>query len=232
MKWGTGQAAWVIAAHRARGNSFAITRVTTTIHIALIHLLNRDRQRARAIAKEALAIADEVEIVTYQTVARILHARTAYEAEPARFIVETEQQLQQREVLCERWWNTLFYGWLAEAYRELGDLTSALQQTDAALALEERLFHSETLRIRGTILAAQRHTEAAEACLRASLDAAVQQEAPTFQLRSAVALSSLLHQHGRQRELRECLQDLCEKHAEGGSIDWIEASAALARLAD
>lgn len=214
---------------RARENSFAITRVTTAIHIAVIHLVNREVQRARAMSEEALAIADEVEIVGYQVVARILHARAAYASEPTRFIAASEEPLRQRQSLGEHWWNSLFYGWLAEAYRDSGHLTLARQNTDAALALEERLFHSETLRIRATILAAQEENEAAETCLRASLDAATTQEAPAFILRSAVALSNLLRARGQHGQARDLLQPLCDRYRDNASVDWMEASAACER---
>jgi len=217
--------ALVRALERVRQTSLPVARVSTAIHIAAIHLWSREFERAGPMATEAVVIADEIEIAAFQTVARILHARARHERDPARFIDEVEQQLLQRAVLGERWWDSLFYGWLAEAYRDDGQLARALERTEDALALEEQSFRSESLRIRGTILAAQGEVDAAEACLRESLAVAAAQEAPAFQLRTGIALSELLRRRKGNREARELLQRLCDQFPEAAPVDYAEARA-------
>ena len=126
---------------------------------------------------------------------------------------------------------------LAQAVALQGDLPAALQLIDECLeqierpGFQERIWLPEVLRLKGWILALQGREEAAEAPLRAALDCARQQGTRAWELRSAVALATLLAKRGQPAAAHALLSPLCQWFAEGaGTKDLAEARAVLERL--
>jgi predicted ATPase len=85
--------------------------------------------------------------------------------------------------------------------------------------------------VKGLALAAQDNREA-EACFRASLDIAQEQQAKSLELRAATSLA-WLYQHQRRRpEARDLLAPVYGWFTEGfDTLDLKEAKALLAELA-
>lgn len=126
---------------------------------------------------------------------------------------------------------------LAEALALAGEPAAALEQIAECReqierpAGQERLWQAEVLRLHGWILARQGRDEEAEAQLRAALECARQQQAKSWELRSATMLARLLAGRGLRAAARDLLAPLCGWFTEGADTkDLIEARALLHEL--
>jgi class 3 adenylate cyclase len=127
---------------------------------------------------------------------------------------------------------------LAEGMAQLGNLAAALALVDEAIAQverpgwEERWYYAETLRIKGWILALKGELEAAERTYIASLDWARQQQAKSWELRTATSYAQLMRDQGRVGEARELLAPIYGWFTEGfATKDLREAKVLLEELA-
>jgi predicted ATPase len=134
--------------------------------------------------------------------------------------------------------NPYFKSSLAEGMAQLGDLDPALRLIDEVIAQverpgwEERHYYAETLRIKGRLLALKGDLEGAEGAYLASLGWARQQQAKSWELRTATSYARLLRDQGRVREARELLAPVYGWFSEGfGTKDLMDAKALLAELA-
>jgi predicted ATPase len=128
---------------------------------------------------------------------------------------------------------------LAEGMAQLGDLDGALDLIDESIAQverpgwEERWYYAEILRIKGWLLSLKGDLEGAERNYIASLDWARQQQAKSWELRTATSYARLLRDQGRAREAYELLAPVYNWFTEGfGTKDLEEAKALLDELAD
>ena len=126
---------------------------------------------------------------------------------------------------------------LAEAVALEGDADAALEIIDECLeqierpAGQERLWLAEVLRLKGWILMRQGRDEAAEPHLRASIECARQQQAKSWELRSATTLATLLARRGQRDAARELLAPIYGWFTEGADTkDLIEARIMLEGL--
>jgi class 3 adenylate cyclase len=126
---------------------------------------------------------------------------------------------------------------LAEGMAELGDLDGALDLIDRIIAQverpgwEERYYHAETLRLRGWILALSGDPGEAERSYVASLDWARQQQAKSWELRTATSYARLMRDQGRVAEAYELLAPIYAWFTEGfATKDLKEAKALLEEL--
>jgi predicted ATPase len=122
---------------------------------------------------------------------------------------------------------------------QLGDLCGALDLIREAIAQverpgqEERWYYAETLRIKGWLLVLKGDAAGAERAYIASLDSARQQQAKSWELRTATSYARLLREKGRVAEAYELLAPLYGWFTEGfGTMDLKEAKALLDELAD
>jgi class 3 adenylate cyclase/predicted ATPase len=127
---------------------------------------------------------------------------------------------------------------IAEGRGQLGDLDSALDLLDEAIAQverpgwEERAHYAETLRIKGWLLSLKGDPEAAGRSYLASLEWARRQQAKSWELRTATSYARLLRDQGRVREARDLLAPVYGWFTEGfGTTDLKEAKALLDELA-
>jgi predicted ATPase len=127
---------------------------------------------------------------------------------------------------------------LADGMAQLGDLHGALHLIDEIIAQverpgwEERWYFAETLRIKGGILAFDGDLPGAERAYIASLEYARQQQAKSWELRTATNYARLLHDQGRAREAHDLLAPVYSWFTEGfGTKDLKEAKALLDELA-
>ncbi|AXQ27508.1 hypothetical protein D0B54_01895 [Solimonas sp. K1W22B-7] len=123
---------------------------------------------------------------------------------------------------------------LAAGLWKCGKDAEALEVIDSALAEAERTgarwCKPEQLRIRGEILLArggQLALAEAENCFRLSLDLAAQQEALSWELRTAVSLARLRQLQGDSKGGATCLQGIYHRFTEGFSTTDLVAAKAL-----
>ena len=126
---------------------------------------------------------------------------------------------------------------LAEAVALEGDPDAALKLLAECLeqiehpAGQERLWLAEVLRLKGWILARQGRGEEAETQLRAALECARQQQAKSWELRSATTLARLLAGRGQRAAAHGLLSPIHGWFTEGADTpDLIEARTLLAAL--
>jgi class 3 adenylate cyclase/predicted ATPase len=137
----------------------------------------------------------------------------------------------------EGWGRSRFRSVLAEGAAQLGDLDRALGLIDDAVAQverpgwEERWYYAEIIRIKGWLLARKGDFSAAERAYVASLDWARQQQAKSWELRTATSYARLLRDQGRAGEASELLAPVYGWFTEGFTTkDLKEAKALLEEL--
>jgi predicted ATPase len=126
---------------------------------------------------------------------------------------------------------------LAEGVARLGELDDALDLIEEVIAQderpgwEEREYYAETLRIKGWLLARKGDAAGAERAYIASLDWARQQQAKSWELRTATSYARLMRDQGRAREARDLLAPVYDWFTEGfGTKDLKEAKQLLDEL--
>jgi predicted ATPase len=126
---------------------------------------------------------------------------------------------------------------LGEGMGQLRDLDGALDLVEKAVAQierpgwEERSHYAEILRIRGGLLALKGDPEGAERDYIASLDWARQQQAKSWELRTATSYARLLRDRGRVREAHHLLAPIYGSFTEGfATKDLKDAKALLDEL--
>jgi predicted ATPase len=127
---------------------------------------------------------------------------------------------------------------LAEGMAQLGDLDGALDLIGEIIAQierpgwEERHYYAETLRIKGWVLSLKGDLGGAERNYLASLDRARQQQAKSWELRTATNYARLICDQGRIREAYDLLEPIYGWFTEGFETrDLKEAKALLDELA-
>jgi len=126
---------------------------------------------------------------------------------------------------------------VADGMALLGDLDDALQLIDQQIAQverpgwEERVHYAEILRLKGWMLSLKRDLDAAEKNYLASLDWARQQQAKSWELRTATSLARLWQDQGKAKEAHELLAPIYNWFTEGfDTKDLKEAKALLEEL--
>ena len=126
---------------------------------------------------------------------------------------------------------------LAEAVALEGDPGTALELINECIeqidlpAGQERLWLPEVLRCKGWILMREGRDDEAETQLRASVECACQQQAKSWELRSATTLATLLAKRGQRDAAWKVLSPIYGWFTEGaGTKDLIEARALLETL--
>ena len=121
---------------------------------------------------------------------------------------------------------------LADVEARLGFRQEGLAHQAEASMLQDSLaaggFACDLLRIKGELLALSEDPTGAEACFRQSIALAREQEAPMWELRSAVGLARLWAAHGRRAEIRDLVAPIYSRFSEGfDTPDLVDAKALL-----
>jgi len=131
----------------------------------------------------------------------------------------------------------MYYALLVEAYGAAGQTEEGLDMVAEALALVEktgfRFYEAELRRLQGELLLKQAAPDSrqAESCLHRALDLARSQKAKSLELRAAMSLSRLWHQHGKKEEAYRLLKEIYGWFTEGfDTPDLQEAKALLEEL--
>jgi predicted ATPase len=126
---------------------------------------------------------------------------------------------------------------LAEGLALSGDSAGGLRLIEDSLTQiarpgwEERCHLAEILRLKGWMLALQGDLAGAEQNYLASLDWARQQQAKSWELRTATSLARLWQQQGKQKEAHEMLSAVYNWFTEGlDTKDLQEAKALIETL--
>ena len=127
---------------------------------------------------------------------------------------------------------------LAEGLALSGDVAGGLRLIEESLTQiarpgwEERSHLAEVLRLKGWMLTLQGDLEGAEQNYLASLDWARQQQAKSWELRTATSLARLWQQQGKQTEAHQMLSEIYNWFTEGfDTKDLQEARGLLEELA-
>jgi predicted ATPase len=135
-------------------------------------------------------------------------------------------------------WMPMFLSYLARAHAELGQFDEAWRRaTEARAAVEateERWWEAEVHRVAGEIALMSRERDAAkaEACFDRALAVARQQQAKSWELRTAMSMARLWRDQGKPQQARELLAPVYGWFTEGfGTRDLKEAKALLDELA-
>jgi class 3 adenylate cyclase/tetratricopeptide (TPR) repeat protein len=122
---------------------------------------------------------------------------------------------------------------LAEALALQGNLDAALQIVDQALeqierpGWQERSHLAEVLRLKGWMLMKRGQDDTAQALLRASIAWAREQQARSWELRSATTLAELLRERGQRAAARELLAPVYGWFTEGFDTHDLHAARTL-----
>ena len=127
---------------------------------------------------------------------------------------------------------------VAEGLEMLGDIDGALQLIEEQIAQierpgwEERLHYAEILRLKGWLLSLKGDVEGAQRYYLASLDWAREQQAKSWELRTATSLARLWQSQGKRKEAHDLLAPVYNWFTEGfDTKDLKEAKALLEELA-
>ena len=134
-------------------------------------------------------------------------------------------------------WMPYYRAVLAEGLALSGDVAGGLRLIEESLTQiarpgwEERSHLAEVLRLKGWMLTLQGDLEGAEQNYLASLDWARQQQAKSWELRTATSLARLWQQQGKQTEAHQLLSEIYNWFTEGfDTKDLQEAKALLESL--
>jgi predicted ATPase len=123
---------------------------------------------------------------------------------------------------------------LASAYVRAGLPEAALRALDGALAVARRtgdhFYLAEIYRLQGEITLAQGGLTAApdgEQLLQQALDVAREQNALSWELRSAISLARLQRDTGRHDQAAQLILPVCRKFGEGYQTDDMSEAARL-----
>jgi len=132
-----------------------------------------------------------------------------------------------------------FLALLAEAHGTLGAPEAGLTVLAEALALVdntgERWYEPELHRLKGELLLQQSEDNQAEAesCYHHALDIARNQQAKSFELRTATSMARLWQQQGKRQEAHNLLAPVYSWFTEGfDTADLIDAKTLLDELAE
>jgi predicted ATPase len=142
---------------------------------------------------------------------------------------------------CERTQHTICYpeflGALAEGLAGLGQFTEALATIDQALASANRggecWFVAELLRIKGEVLlrrAGDQSLLAAERSFCEALDVAREQEALSWELRTALSVARLRVGQDRPDDARQLLMPVYNRFTEGFETPDLRSASAMLQL--
>ena len=129
-------------------------------------------------------------------------------------------------------WRTYTLGLLADAYGKARQIEKGLQTLHEAIAMvektDERIYEAELHRLKGELLLMQTGSDVeAEGCFKHALDVARQQQAKSFELRTAISLGRLWYSQGKTQEARDLLAGVYDWFTEGFDTHDLKEARAL-----
>jgi DNA-binding winged helix-turn-helix (wHTH) protein/tetratricopeptide (TPR) repeat protein len=230
------------ALHLARSVAHPWEVLVALIFAASVHQHRREVSQTRALAEEALALADEQGFVLRFAQAQILRGwalvMQGHRADGMAQLQKGSTDYRARVTVEAA---ARYIGLEAEAYGYLGDPSTGLQRLMAVMAdLQpdiDRYQQAELLRLRGDLLLQAacwgpeaRHypqMESVETCFRQALAVARQQHAKSLELRAATSLARLWQQQGKRTEAYKLLAPVYSWFSEGFDTADLQNTQAL-----
>ena len=161
----------------------------------------------------------------------------AHEGEAAEDVAALKACLAVWDASGGKVWSPYAKALVAEGMAMLGDIEGALQLIDEQIAQverpgwEERLCYAEILRLKGWMLWLKSDLAVAEQNYLTSLDWAGEQQAKSWELRTATSLAKLWQSQGKCREALNLLKPIYTWFTEGfDTKDLKQAKSLLAEL--
>ena len=206
--------------------------------VAVVHQYRREVQSAQERAEALIALSTEQGFPHWLAYGNILRGwALTRQGEGTEGIAQIHQGLAAYSAVRGNLQQPYFLAMLAEAYGKVGQPEEALTVLVEALAIVdntgERYWEAELHRRKGELVLIQQglKVEVAEECFRQALDIARRQQAKSLELRSAMSLSRLWQQQGKQEEAHQLLSETYGWFTEGfDTADLKEAKALLEEL--
>jgi predicted ATPase len=219
---------------RAQGHPTMISFALVVIQG--IHLYRGEAADALAVGDEIMALCREFELPQeavwsrgFQGYALHLLGRTS------EGIDVLKSSLAEQKAISAGLVRSAFLALLADALRHAGRVDEGLEAVDEGFAhaneTHEGGYLAELHRVRGELLLLKDDATMSEACLRVALLHAEEQQAKSFALRSATALSRLLLSAGQRHEARAILSPIYDWFTEGhNTADLVGARTLLKEI--
>jgi predicted ATPase len=206
---------------------------------SIFYAFRREVRAVQGHAEAAINLATEQGFPYWMAMGTILRGWTlAQQGQGQAGIEQLHQGLRAFRATGAELWRPYFLALLAEAYgtieqQETG-LTALTEALTCAETTGERWYEAELYRLKGALLLQQSSDNQAEAesCFQHSLDIARNQQAKSFELRTATSLARLWQRQGKRQEAHDLLAPVYHWFTEGfGTADLQEAKALLDELA-
>jgi len=207
---------------------------------AQFHQLRREGRATQERAEATILLATEQGFPFWMAIGSILDGwARVHQGQAQEGIAQIAQGLIAHRATGAEIARPYFLALLAEAHGVLGEPEAGLAVLTEALTLTEttgeRFYESELYRLQGELLLQQssdNHTEV-EACFHHALDIARNQQAKSFELRTATSLARLWQRQGKIQEAHDLLAPIYNWFTEGfDTADLQEAKALLDELED
>ncbi len=218
--------------------SYPYNQVVARVFAAFLHQFRRAALAQHEQAAATITIATEEGFTFWTGCGTVLHGSArSIQGEVEQGIAEMRQGLDAYQATGSRVYAPYFLGLLAAAYGEGSQTEEGLALLDEAItamdATESRFYGAELYRLKGVLLLRQAIPDEpqAEACFHRALDIARQQEAKSWELRTATSLAHLWRRQGKPGPARELLGSVYNWFSEGfDTADLTDARTLLNEL--
>jgi predicted ATPase len=205
---------------------------------AVFHQLRREVRAVQECAEAAFSLAMEQGFPHWMAFGSLLRGwARAHQGQVRDGIEQITQGLRAFRATGAELWRPYFLALLAEAYGTLGEPEAGLTALTEALTLVdktgERHHEAELYRLKGELLLQQNAANQIEAenCFQQAIAIAQNQQAKSFELRTATSLARLWHSQGKRQEAHDLLAPVYGWFTEGfDTADLKDAKALLDEL--
>jgi class 3 adenylate cyclase/predicted ATPase len=205
---------------------------------AIFHQFHREVRAVQDRVEAVMSLAQEQGFSYWVAVGSLMHGwALAHQGQAQAGIERINQGLRAYCATGAELLRSYFLALLAEAYGIMGQseagltaLTEALTHADTT---GERWYEAELYRLKGELLLQQNSDNQADAetCFAQAMTIAQNQQAKSFELRTATSLARLWQQQGKRQEAHDLLAPVYGWFTEGfDTADLIEAKALLDEL--
>jgi class 3 adenylate cyclase/predicted ATPase len=220
----------------AQESSHAFSLGLALNYASLLHVWRREVQFAKERAEAVITLSNDHGFIQVLSTGMVKRGwALATQGAVAEGIKQLLQGLTTIREIGQELPLSLHLALLAEAYRQGGQVDTALHVLDEALAhldnTGERFYEAELHRLTGECLLTQTGKRCkegeAEERFRQALDVARHQQAKSLELRAALSLGRLWWQQGRRAEAREILVGIYDWFTEGFETPDLQEAKAL-----
>jgi class 3 adenylate cyclase/predicted ATPase len=205
---------------------------------AMFHQFRREVRVAQERAEAAITLATAQDFPNWIAFGAVLHSwALAHQGQAQEGIEQMYQGLTAWRATGAEILRPYFLALLAEAHSIIGQPEAGLTVLTEALTLvdttDERWYAPELYRLKGALLLQQNSANQAEAetCFQQAIAIAQNQQAKSFELRTATSLSKLWQQQGKRQEAYSLLAPVYNWFTEGfDTADLQDAKAVLDAL--